>query len=190
MGGGILANQLADLRLDVLVLEAGGYLVPTHAQNVPHRVGGLDVDTPNFSRNSSRNYSNSPGSRYAGAQAFNLGGRSIFWGALIPRMQAWELDAWPSEITHYLESGGYDAAERLLRKSRVSSADQDRLTVLLSRSFPEYGSEDAPVAIERASQDLGGAPAGVFSTAALLLGSKSAKEDKQRGNLTIALNHL
>ncbi len=193
MGGGILANQLADLQLDVLVLEAGGYLVPTHAQNSPwrHRVGRRDGDIPNLSRGISlRNYSNTRDSRYAGAQAFNLGGRSIFWGALIPRMQAWELEAWPSEIKHYLELGGYESAERLLRKSRVSSADQDRLKVLLSQSFPEYESEDAPMAIEHASPDLGRAPAGVFSTAALLLGFKVAHEEKKRGSLTINLNHL
>ena len=39
------------------------------------------------------NYVNVDGSAFAGRQAFNLGGRSVFWGGSIPRMGAWELEA-------------------------------------------------------------------------------------------------
>ena len=38
IGGGILADQLADLGADVLVLEAGPYLFPTHVANLPRRL--------------------------------------------------------------------------------------------------------------------------------------------------------
>ena len=89
IGGGILADQLADLGADVLVLEAGSYLFPTHVANLPRRlrVGRFDKSVwglfPDFSF---ANYVNVDGSAFAGRQAFNLGGRSVFWGGLIPRM--------------------------------------------------------------------------------------------------------
>lgn len=35
IGGGIVAEQLADLGADVLLLEAGSYLFPTHIANLP-----------------------------------------------------------------------------------------------------------------------------------------------------------
>jgi hypothetical protein len=55
IGGGILADQLADLGADVLVLEAGSYLFPTHVANLPRRlrVGRFDKSVwglfPDFS---------------------------------------------------------------------------------------------------------------------------------------------
>jgi NAD(P)-binding Rossmann-like domain len=41
MGGGVLADELSDRGAQVLVLEAGSYLFPTHVANLPrrHRVG-------------------------------------------------------------------------------------------------------------------------------------------------------
>lgn len=41
IGGGILADQLSNRGMDVLVLEAGSYLFPTHTANLPrqHRIG-------------------------------------------------------------------------------------------------------------------------------------------------------
>jgi choline dehydrogenase-like flavoprotein len=44
IGGGILADQLSDLNLNVLVLEAGSYLFPTHIANLPrqHQIGQFD----------------------------------------------------------------------------------------------------------------------------------------------------
>ena len=82
MGGGVLADQLSDLGLHVLVLEAGGYLFPTHAGNLPrrHRVGTFDKNVWNlWDEFRLKNYTNIRDSRYVGAQAFNFGGRSIFW---------------------------------------------------------------------------------------------------------------
>jgi choline dehydrogenase-like flavoprotein len=37
IGGGVVADQLADSGLDVLVLEAGSYLFPTHVGNLPRQ---------------------------------------------------------------------------------------------------------------------------------------------------------
>lgn len=38
MGGGVLASALADAGADVLLLEAGPYLFPTHVGNLPRRL--------------------------------------------------------------------------------------------------------------------------------------------------------
>src|SRR5207237_10538400 len=64
------------------------------------------------------NYRNAAGSEYDGGQGFNLGGRSVFWGGLIPRQAAWELGAWPAPVREYLLGGGCDAAERALSATR------------------------------------------------------------------------
>ena len=98
IGGGLLADQLADAGADVLVLEAGSLLFPTHVANLPRRLrmGKFDKSVwglfPDFRI---KNYDNVAGSDFQGAQGFNLGGRSLFWGGLIPRMGAWELQGWP-----------------------------------------------------------------------------------------------
>ncbi|MBE9110755.1 GMC family oxidoreductase, partial [Nodosilinea sp. LEGE 07298] len=117
IGGGILADQLSDLNLDVLVLEAGSYLFPTHTANLPrqHRVGQFDKHVWNlYERFKVQNFANGFGSAFDGGQAFNLGGKSLFWGGLIPRMAWWEPDRWPRSLRWFLEVGGYQQAEDLM----------------------------------------------------------------------------
>jgi hypothetical protein len=120
MGGGLLASRLARAGADVLLLEAGSYLFPTHVGNLPRRlhIGRFDKHVwslwPDFRV---VNYRNTPGSAYAGGQGFNLGGRSVFWGGLIPQQRGWELGAWSGPVRDYLLGGGYDAAERAMNRS-------------------------------------------------------------------------
>jgi choline dehydrogenase-like flavoprotein len=119
IGGGIVAEQTADLGLDVLVLELGSYLFPTHVGNLPrqHQLTRY-VDKNIWSLWDDfkvTNYTNTPGSNYQGGQGFNLGGRSLFWGGLIPRMTWWEIDSWPQEMKWYLEDQGYELAKQLLK---------------------------------------------------------------------------
>jgi hypothetical protein len=119
--GGVLADQLSDLGLEVLVLEAGSYLFPSHVANLPrqHKVGQFDKHVWGlFDEFKVINYNNTFGSQFDGAQAFNLGGRSIFWGGLIPRMASWEMDFWPQQsIKWYLEDAGYQRAEDLMNRT-------------------------------------------------------------------------
>ena len=105
-------------------------------------------------------------------------------------MTAWELEAWPGEIQQYLEMGGYEVAQRLLKKSTLISPYQDGIKLLLSGRFPEFQSSDEPMAIEHTSSDLRTIPAGVFSTADLLMESRLTYHDKGNRRLTINLNHL
>lgn len=176
MGGGVLADRLATLGLKVAVLEAGSLLFATHIGNLPRptKVGLFSKHIWDlWYRYGIRNYTQGADSVYQGAQGFNLGGRSVFWGGLIPRMSEWELAAWPREIRKYLLGRGYDSAERLVKKSDYKGwSYQETAKAFLARSFPAYNVQDAPLGIDyprTLSRPL--LPDGVFSTADLLMES-------------------
>ena len=110
----------ADHGVDVLVLEAGSYLFPTHIGNLPRRlkIGQFDKHVWSLWEDFKvTNYVNTPGSQFAGGQAFNLGGRSLFWGGLIPRQVGWELAKWPASVRNYLLGNGYAEAEKALNRA-------------------------------------------------------------------------
>lgn len=193
IGGGIVAEQASDLGLDVLVLELGSYLFPTHVGNLPrqHQLAPwVDKNIWDLWDDFQvKNYTNTPGSQYQGGQGFNLGGRSLFWGALIPRMTWWELDSWPQEVKWYLEDQGYELAEQLLKKSQLDSAYQSEVKSFLRNQFANFVVLNAPMAIQHTSPQLRSVPAGVFSTADLLMESRLTENAKGMQRLTINLNH-
>lgn len=193
MGGGILADQLSDLDLDVLLLEAGSYLFPTHVANLPrqHQIGQFDKHVWGlWDEFQIPNYVNTPESDYQGAQGFNLGGRSIFWGGLIPRMQSYEMDAWPEEIKWYLEDSGYQQAEDLMNRSPQAPSPYHKLVKREIRNFlPDYNHFDAPVAVQYSNGNLETIPLGMFSTADLLMESRLTNSPKGNQKLTVNLNH-
>jgi choline dehydrogenase-like flavoprotein len=193
MGGGVLADQLSDFGLDALVLEAGSYLFPTHIGNLPrqHLLGGQ------FDKNvwslwddfKVANYVNGAGSRYDGGQGFNLGGRSVFWGGFIPAMTWWELADWPEPVRWYLEDPGYTLARELVKESRLDSSFQGRVRTFLRNRLPDYVVQTAPMAIQHTDAELRRVPAGVFSTADLLMESRLVDDRTGARNLTVNLNH-
>ena len=194
IGGGVLADQLSDLGVDVLVLEAGSYLFPSHVANLPrqHQVGKFDKHVWGlFDEFKVQNYNNGPDSQYFGGQAFNLGGRSLFWGGLIPRMTSYELDMWPrNTIRWYLEDAGYQRAEDLMnRSSQPPSTYHQRVKQALRSKLPEYNHFDAPVAVQYANASLSTIPTGMFSTADLLMESRLTAGPQGNQLLTINLNH-
>ncbi|NMD45602.1 MAG: GMC family oxidoreductase, partial [Propionibacterium sp.] len=173
MGGGILASRLAAAGADVLVLEAGSYLFPTHIGNLPRRlkVGQFDKHIwslwPDFKVEA---YQNTPGSTYAGGQGFNLGGRSLFWGGLIPRQAEWELAGWPAAVRDYLLTTGFAAAEAAM-SSVPPDPDpfQAASRAALQTAMPGFVAEDARVAVQYEGATELTLGAGLFSTADLLL---------------------
>jgi choline dehydrogenase-like flavoprotein len=193
IGGGILADQLADLGADVLVLEAGSYLFPTHVANLPRRlrVGRFDKSVwglfPDFSF---ANYVNVDGSAFAGRQAFNLGGRSVFWGGLIPRMGAWELGGWPAAVRDYLLTTGYRLAEDALnRVGPIGSTYQEDTKRFLTQTLPDFDHLDAPVAVQYQGYTPLSIPGGMFSTADLLLEDQLVEAPGGPRKPTVNLNH-
>ncbi|HEX8079106.1 MAG TPA: GMC oxidoreductase [Jatrophihabitans sp.] len=173
MGGGLLASRLADAGADVLVVEAGSYLFPTHVGNLPRRlqIGRFDKHIwslwPDFKV---VNYRNTAGSQFAGAQGFNLGGRSIFWGGLIPRQAAWELTAWPTAVREYLLADGFSAAESALNRVAPESSDyQESSRKFLQDTLVGYQADNAAMAVQYRGATNWSLPSGLFSTADLLM---------------------
>lgn len=206
MGGGVVAEDLADKGRSVLVLEAGSELFSVHTANLPqrHNVDGTEDSTIvkhiwdlwddgykiiNF---------NDVNDSYGGGAGYNLGGRSVYWGGLIPRIQRWELvQDWPREIERYLlDEGGYEAAERLMNLGTLDSDFENRVVETLTPLFEGLGflaPLKAPLAVENSDAMGRGVSAGMFSTADLLLESAMTEAlqtpNVDERNLRINLNH-
>ena len=157
------------------MLEVGSYLFPTHVANLP-RQHALE---PRVDKNVWSlwddfrvvNYVNAPGSQYGGAQGFNLGGRSVFWGSFMPRMSWWETDQWPTPVRWDLENFAWDLAEQLLQKSALDSEYQSRVLSGVRNTLPEMIVQTAPMAVQDTDASKRGIAAGLFSTADLLMES-------------------
>ncbi|HIK44678.1 MAG TPA: FAD-binding protein, partial [Leptolyngbyaceae cyanobacterium M65_K2018_010] len=194
IGGGILADQLSDLGLDVLVLEAGSYLFPTHTANLPrqHRIGQFDKHVWTlYEQFKVQNFANGFGAQFEGGQAFNLGGKSIFWGGLIPRMAWWEMERWPRTLRWYLEDGGYQRAEDLMHRVPLPPTPyRRRVKQFLRQQLTDFTAFDAPMAVQYANhQENSTVPVGMFSTADLLTESMLTYGPQGNQHLTINLNH-
>ncbi|MFI6296505.1 GMC oxidoreductase [Nonomuraea sp. NPDC050790] len=197
MGGGVLAHQLLKSAEnqgrplpEVLVLEAGGYLFPTHVGNLP-RVHGDDGDTNKILWDLWYSYR---AKRYAGpkdldvGQAYCLGGRSVFWGALIPEMQPEEFDGWPPRLSGALRRRWYSLARDLLNGTTPpATTHRKKVKQQLATAVPELTQFNVPLAVEHVLARRLEIPSSIFSTAALLF------EDRLRrpwqNNLHINLNH-
>jgi choline dehydrogenase-like flavoprotein len=202
MGGGVVASALADEQKNVLVLEAGSLLFPTHVGNLPRRllIGKFQKHIWSLWYDFAvRNYNNVGNSAYNGGQGFNLGGRSIFWGSSIPPLAKWELDAWPKEIQDYLldasEKGGYALARGVFNSDvpQLDTFHASAVTNLSNALGQGWDVGPAPVAVEYAGPTEWSVPAGIFSTADLLLEDALAVGNKDnpdwRAPLTVNLNH-
>jgi len=185
MGGGILADATSDAGLKTLMLEAGALRHFVHVSNLPIS-NSLEIMAP---------YKLARGSSSYGALSFCLGGKSLFWSNVIPRMEQWELDYWPEEMAGYLLSTGYDRAEALFRKRTEYLENQEALKANFSSAFTDFSISHLPRAYHTpTAASRKGYPdersTGSFSTAALLTASMAFDGPAGSNNLTINLNHI
>lgn len=208
MGGGVVAEELADNERSVLVLEAGSELFPVHTANISQRHSVDGTEDSEITKHLWDLWSNDDGYKvinfndvnnsYAGGAGYNLGGRSVYWGGLIPRIQRWELvQDWPTEVGNYLlDGGGYEAAETLMNLGSLDSDFEDDVLATLTPLFRQLRFVTpfkAPLAVENSDAMGRGISAGMFSTADLLLESAMTETlstpNVDERNLRINLNH-
>jgi choline dehydrogenase-like flavoprotein len=193
MGGGILASELAIWGYNVAIIEAGALLFPTHVGNLPrrHLPGQFDKNIWSLWHHfRAINYRSGQPSAYVGSQTFNLGGRSLFWGAMAPRLTAMDWQAWPSQLRDdCLSATGYPRAERLLGVEAEQGAYAKAVQLRLQRPFRHDRWEAIPMAIESTPAQAGAIPRGVFSTADLLLETAFTHQATGRDNLHLYPGH-
>lgn len=193
IGGGIVAEQLADLGKRTLILEAGSLLFQTHAGNIARRrnLSSFNKDVWNLWHEHKVNFFVNQGPGYQGGMGLNLGGRSVFWGAYIPRLANFEYKAWPEAIAKYLtKEGGYARAEALLNKTvsaeKCSNAVIDRIKAVL----PELSIDRLPVSLGQGDKEALSSPLGIFSTVDLISEARMTGGSEGSSNLHVQLHNL
>ena len=189
MGGGILGNTTSNRGKKTLILEAGP---------IRHLVNVTDLPLPNVAE-TIQPYELADGTVLQGGLCFNLGGRSIFWSAVIPQMSDWELHHWPDEIATFLREpkSGYAEAEVLFRKRSEYPKFQRKLVKAFGNEFQDFEVTALPRSLDQPDSKynpLPGSPdarsTGVFSTAALLANSLNFPGLAGSEYLNVAVQHL
>ena len=207
MGGGVLADALSDFKgkdIRVLAIDAGSFDYDTHTDNMPTAaLGRFVVEEGENIYETHDVITYHRANDFGGRVTMNLGGRSVFWSGLIPRMGDWELVNWPPSVRKYLAEKGYAAAEKLMRKHLTNGTYQDRLIEGLGHEYGDFWrventprSCDQPEFMERPQggvhlqESIRFRSTGTFSTAELLVDSHRAVSDPRKGKLHLKLNHL
>ena len=186
MGGGTLLYALATRHPDlpVLGLEAGPLLFPTHAGNLARRrysptpdvvtdLWGLYNDLGRRAFTCDIDAQRQP--RWAGKQVFALGGRSLVWGALSPRLSPGDEQQWPDSVIADLRDRYYDRAEGLLNVGSPRDTTVQRRVI---RRLGELSAltghtiRTAPVAVDRVPSTSWQIADGIFSTADIVLDAR------------------
>ncbi len=211
MFGGYIADKLyrrgENLGLRVLVIEAGGFLLPTHVQNLP-RLGlnapGEQVVATNAQDPGTQNqvwghpwHSNQafPGLAYC------VGGRSLFWGGWSPRLTPADLGprpadeaAWPADAAAYLLAN-YPAVETEMgvqpTTDYISGSLFDRLKARFAGIIGAGQSvAEAPLAVQGAAPESGLFPFDKYSSAYLLFDAIREDIGRRWRNNIDAWRHL
>lgn len=200
MGGGILADDLADRVGNdkrILVLEAGSYLFPTHVYNVSRFDNGSVARS--FACNNFYQDGGSTDERYIHeAPQLNFGGRSIFWSGLIPTIQPWELDFFPSQVRAELTPAVLDDAGKKMNQS-ASLGDFAEAVVTHLRTTglaDNFEIHQTPRAIHQPYLTESGGlrgqyfiePTGVFNTSELLVNQLGRDRDHNGNGLHLQIH--
>ena len=213
VGGGVLADALANKGLRILVLEAGSFLYPTHVYNLcrflNHRVA------EKFECRTFKQPSDSADNElYIGEQPqLNFGGRSIFWSGLIPTLQKWELKFFPPRVRedfvehpNPLKRDERDLLHRAgqkMNQSRSMGSVAQQVVKRLQNSWlaADFSVDETPRALHQPylkpdgtpKRDFFTEPTGVFNTAELLINQlglhPGTTKDRDPG-IHLLLNHF
>lgn len=204
IGGGVLADDLAD-RLGahkrILVLEAGSFIYPTHVYNLCRFPNGSLAR--HFACDTFWQAGSSGSQNFIGEKPqLNFGGRSIFWSGLIPTVQGWELDFFPSTVRQELAGGLLNRAGDAMNESRSMGATAQAVVARLRQSplAADFSIQETPRALHQPYLEADGTPkdqffsepTGVFNTAELLVNQVGLTPGVSHGDgpgLQILLNH-
>jgi hypothetical protein len=133
----------------------------------------------------------------------NLGGRSIFWSGLIPSIQGWELEFFPSAVRQDLTSGLLNEAGEVMNQSRSMGATAQAIVSKLRQSplAQHFSIQETPRALHQPYLTPDGVPkdqffvepTGVFNTAELLINQLGLTPGVNHGDgpgLQVLLNHF
>jgi hypothetical protein len=204
IGGGVLADDLADRlagHTRILVLEAGSFLYPTHVYNVC-RFPNASV-ARHFGCDTFWQAGHQGSEHYIGEKPqLNFGGRSIFWSGLIPTVQGWELDFFPSQVRQDLASGLLNQAGETMNESRSMGTTAQAVVAQLRQSplASDFSIQETPRALHQPYLEADGTPkdqfftepTGVFNTAELLANQLGLTPGVRHGDgpgLQVLLNH-
>lgn len=204
-GGGILADDLADRwgwQRRILVVEAGSYLYPTHVYNIC-RFPNSSV-AKHFECDTFRQQGGEYDEYFIGAKPqLNLGGRSIFWSGLIPSIQPWELEFFPSRVRQDLSGGLLVKAGETMNESVTMGSTAQAIVNKLRQSplVQDFSIRETPRALHQPYLTADGVPkeqfftepTGVFNTAELLINQLGLTPGLSHGDgpgLQLLLNHF
>ena len=205
MGGGVLADDLAEKlgsQKRILILEAGSFIYPTHVYNFS-RFPNFKL-AQHFSCDTFWQFGNSNSQNYIGEKPqLNFGGRSIFWSGLIPTIQDWELDYFPTSVRDALADGLLDRAGDVMNESQSMGTVAQQVVERLRASSlaSDFEIEETPRALHQPYLAEDGTPkeqfftepTGVFNTAELLVNQVGLTPGVSQGNgpgLHMLVNHF
>ena len=205
MGGGVLADDLAEKlgsQKRILILEAGSFIYPTHVYNFS-RFPNFKL-AQHFGCDTFWQFGNSNAQNYIGEKPqLNFGGRSIFWSGLIPTIQDWELDYFPTSVRDALADGLLDRAGDVMNESQSMGTVAQQVVAKLRASSlaSDFEIEETPRALHQPYLAEDGTPkeqfftepTGVFNTAELLVNQVGLTPGVSQGNgpgLHMLVNHF
>ncbi|WP_028609855.1 GMC oxidoreductase [Paenibacillus harenae] len=170
-GGGAalwrLCEQWGNNDKRIGIVERGPLFLPTHVANV------ATINGDNFRLYAPPQITDLIGKRlpqYPGMKLiYALGGRTILWGAVSPRIPEYEIAGWPVSIEEM--ELYYNIAEEIMNVTYAYTKDSSITKILLKRLRENgyFNADDIPVATDLDQTRLGKLHSNVFFSSILLL---------------------
>ncbi|MCA0758737.1 GMC family oxidoreductase N-terminal domain-containing protein [Paenibacillus sp. N4] len=170
-GGGAalwrLCEQLGNNGMRIGMVERGPLFLPTHAANI------ATIDGDNFRIYAPPQITDLIGNRlpeYSGMKLiYALGGRTLLWGAVSPRIPEYEIASWPVSIEEM--ELYYNIAEEVMTVTTSYTKDSSITQVLLKRLRENgyFNADDIPVATDLDQTRFGKLHSNVFFSSIVFL---------------------